>query len=72
MFSMIVGYGSLLGGAGNGWGMDRVEVGLSGLAMMTGSTLTVGGTLSGVSLIVSGTFIFLCHCKRCVMRVFCI
>ena len=70
---MIVGYGSLLGGAGGGWGMDRVEVGLSGLAMMTGSTLTVGGMLSGVLLIVSGTFMFLCVIARdvsCVSFVF--
>ena len=52
--------------------MDRVEVGLSGVAMMAGGTLIVGGTLCGVPLIVSGTLIFLCHCKRCVMCVFCI
>lgn len=45
----------LLGGAGGGWGVGKVEVRVSGVAL-----IIVGGTLYGVALIVSSTLIFLC------------
>ena len=45
----------LLGGVGGGWQVGRVEVGVSGVAL-----IIVGGTLYGVALIGSSTLIFLC------------
>ena len=49
MFSFVAGYSSLLGVTGSDWRVSRVEVGVSGVPLIVGNTLT------GVALVVNGT-----------------